>query len=337
MDFEKFLAQFGPEVREAFRAALRDIVDNAILAQVVNAIERNDVEAAFRALGISPPVFNPIISVLSQTVNQAGLMMMAQMPKYTTDSTGIKTMLRFNIRDPRAERWIKDQSGTLITNIEREIRDAVRNTMQAGLAEGRNPRSVALDIVGRIDPRSKSRVGGAVGLNNQQEAWSRSFRTKLLTRDPGYFDMKLRDKRFDGIVQRAIDEGKPLDRETVDKLVTRYRDNALRFRGEQIARTETHQAMMYGEWLSVSQSLEQTDLPPDATVKIWDSREDGRTRHSHVHMDGQTRKVNEPFVSPISGAKMMYPGDTSLGATGDEVIACRCRVIYKTDFFAGVT
>lgn len=45
----------------------------------------------------------------------------------------------------------------------------------------------------------------------------------------------------------------------------------------------------------------------------------------HVSADGQTVPLDEPFV--VSGQKMMYPMDMSLGATAGNVVNCRCSVV----------
>lgn len=334
---DKLLAGLEVEIQRAFREAIADVVDNVILKEVIEALQRRDVDAAFRALGVTPPVFNPIVSALRSALQQTGSLLMLQLPRYLVGSDGVKTMFRFNIRDERAENWLRQKSSGLITNIENDMRTTVRNTLQEGLAAGRNPRTVALDIVGRIDPKTGKREGGVIGLGEREEAWSRSARRKLLALDETYFDMGLRDKRFDGIVRKAIDTGKPLSTADVDKLVDRYRARALKLRGDTIGRTEAHEAMMYGEWLSNKQAVEAGNLREDAIQKVWDARNDDRTRHSHAEMDGQRVGINEPFVSPVTGAKFMFPGDRSLGAGGGEVIACRCRVRYDIDFLKGVT
>lgn len=333
---EALFDRLAPEVAKAFREAVQDVTDNVILRQVIEAVERNDIEGAFRALGFAEASFNGFLASIQSVFNSAGIATMAALPSYATGADGIKTKLRFNVRDPLAEQWLRDQSSGLITGIESDVRNAVRNTMQTGIAEGRNPRNVALDIVGRIDPQTGHREGGVVGLGEREELWSRNTRHKLITLDPSYFDMALRDKRFDATVKAAIDGGRALPAEAVDKLVDRYRVNALRHRGETIARTETLAALNKSEWLSIKQVIEQGNLTSEAVTKIWDDAGDNRVRHSHEQMDGQRRALDEPFVSPLSGARLMHPGDTSLGASGKEVIGCRCRVRYEVDWFAGV-
>jgi hypothetical protein len=333
-DLEALLKQLEPEVAKAFRAAIQDVTDNAILQQVIDAIERNDVDAAFRALGFSQASFNGFVASLQSVFQAGGAATMATFPKYVTGADGIKTMLRFNVRDPQAEKWLQEQSSRLIVEIEDDVRRAVRDTMTVGLEQGRNPRKTALDIIGRINRQTGHREGGVVGLGSREQYWARSAREKLLTLDKGYFELSLRDARFDATVAAAIDSGKPLSVETVDKLVDRYRANALRHRGEMIARTETLHGLNRSEWLSIKQAVDQGNLDENAVTRIWDSAGDNRVRPSHRALDGQRVKLDEPFVT-ATGARMMHPGDTTLGAPGKEVIGCRCRVRIDVDWFAG--
>ena len=57
----------------------------------------------------------------------------------------------------------------------------------------------------------------------------------------------------------------------------------------------------------------------------WVSTNDGRTRHSHVLLDGQTAEVDEPFKSELGD--IMYPGDPS--ADPANVYNCRCTIVAK--------
>lgn len=340
MDEQQFLdalAKYAPSIQRAFIDAVRNITDNVIIAQVTEALERGDVEAAWRAIGFQQAAFNGLIAEITATFEYGGMMMMANLPKFVTDiATGMRLPLRFNIRDMRAEEWLRRRSGELITEIERDTRDAVREAAAAGLEAGQNPRRTALDIVGRIDPQTGTRTGGLIGLNAQQRAWARSVRERLETLDEGYFELGLRDKRFDPTVRAAIDAKKPLPQETIDRLVERYKDIALQYRGEMIGRTETLASLARSEFESVMQALARSGLPYEAATKEWDSAGDNRVRPSHNALDKQRRRLDEPFVSPLTGARMLYPGDTSLGAGGKDVIACRCRVKYKIDFAYGV-
>ena len=61
--------------------------------------------------------------------------------------------------------------------------------------------------------------------------------------------------------------------------------------------------------------------------KSWLATIDGRTRHSHAMLDGQTADIDKPFK--VDGEEIMFPGDTS--APGYLVYNCRCTVIAAVD------
>lgn len=61
--------------------------------------------------------------------------------------------------------------------------------------------------------------------------------------------------------------------------------------------------------------------------KRWLATLDGRTRHAHAMLDGQTVDVNKPFK--VDGCELMYPGDSS--APGYLVYNCRCTQIAELD------
>lgn len=329
--FEKL----APQIAAAFREAVQDVVDNAILRQVVDAVEANDFERAWRALGYSPPVFNRLVLSIQEGFMSAGIATMQSFPRYIPTATGEKVPLRFDIRDPRAEQWLRDQSSSLITGIEDDMRNSVRNTLVVGMEEGRNPRSVALDIVGRLNQQTGKREGGVIGLGAREETWSRSARVKLSTLDETYFDLALRDKRFDTTVRRAIERGEKLPPDVVIKLVDRYRANALRHRGETVGRTEALAALNRSEYVATKQAFETGNIPQSAVKRIWDDAGDRRVRPEHHAMHGQSVGLDEAFVSP-TGARMMHPGDTSLGASGKDVIGCRCKVRTEVDWTVGL-
>jgi len=326
---------FVPDLRSAFFAAIQDITDTVIIAQLVEAIEAGDVERAFRLLGFSDAAMRPLTAAIERAFETGGVLTGRTFPKYLTTPSG-KAVFRFDVRNARAEAWLRDKSSSLVTAITDGARSNVQTALTVGMEKGLNPRVVALDIVGRVNPASGKREGGSIGLSANQELWVRSAQTKLENLDNGYFNMELRDKRFDRTVAAAIRDGKPLSRETVDKLVGRYRDAALKWRGDNIARTEAMQALNASEYEATRQAVDIGAVKKDAVQREWDDAGDGRVRPSHRKLNGQRVGLDEPFVSPLTGARMKHPGDTSLGAPTSEVAMCRCRVRSVIDWLSSL-
>jgi len=65
--------------------------------------------------------------------------------------------------------------------------------------------------------------------------------------------------------------------------------------------------------------------------KTWLAANNERTRLSHSLMNGQTVAHDEKFVSPVTGVKLMFPGDWNAegGDVGGEIYNCRCTLITK--------
>jgi hypothetical protein len=60
--------------------------------------------------------------------------------------------------------------------------------------------------------------------------------------------------------------------------------------------------------------------------KRWDSVGDNWVRAAHITADGQVVSMDQAFQ--VGGEQLMYPGDTSLGASVENVINCRCSATY---------
>ncbi|MGG1571607.1 phage minor head protein [Fictibacillus sp. NRS-1165] len=91
-------------------------------------------------------------------------------------------------------------------------------------------------------------------------------------------------------------------------------------RARTIARTEIISAGRSGQY--------HADVQSGMVIgKIWQSTLDQRTRKGHQEADQQVVRLNEPFsVANKEGQyeMLMFPGDTSLGSSPDNVIQCRC-------------
>lgn len=115
--------------------------------------------------------------------------------------------------------------------------------------------------------------------------------------------------------------------ESIAQLMTRvdqlYLKDIIPNRSETIARTEVIAASNLG---SVT-AAKATGLA--GLKKIWLATMDNRTRETHAVADGQEVGIDDSFI--VGGEKLKFPGDISEGATADEIINCRCTVIYRVD------
>lgn len=75
---------------------------------------------------------------------------------------------------------------------------------------------------------------------------------------------------------------------------------------------------------------EPVDEVPAGPTKSWVSMGDSRVRPHHMAADVDPQNegvpVDEPFI--VRGERLMYPGDSSLGASLDNVVNCRCSAVY---------
>lgn len=111
----------------------------------------------------------------------------------------------------------------------------------------------------------------------------------------------------------AIAEG-----ESVDQMTRRIRDGyqtISRRRARVIARTETISASNAGGRAGALAT--GLDLRRE-----WIATIDDRTRDTHLLVDGQQVPMETPYA--VGDSRMMFPGDTSLGADASEIIQCRC-------------
>ena len=331
----RMIDRFIPVIRDAFRAAIRDITDRAVLREMIRAIELGDPIRAFRATGFTEAALRPISAAIERAFEAGGILTASGFPNPLATPLGA-AVFRFDVRSASAEAWLRTHSSRLVTEMTTEALNGIRNTLTAGMTDGLNPRRVALDIVGRIDPTTGRRVGGIIGLTTGQQTWVARARTELQALDSAYFNRALRDRRFDGIVRQAIKTGQPLTSDQVDRLISRYADRVLAYRGEMIARTEALQSLNQAQYEAYQQAIDMGAISASAISKIWRTAGDGptpegRTRHTHWEMEGQRRDFEEAFVSP-AGGQMLYPGHIGLDAPAREIINCRCVVEYDVDW-----
>lgn len=63
------------------------------------------------------------------------------------------------------------------------------------------------------------------------------------------------------------------------------------------------------------------------TKKKWIDVGDKRERKTHLEVGGTTLSIGEPFS--VGDSLLQFPKDTSLGASADEIVNCRCSIQYS--------
>ena len=97
-------------------------------------------------------------------------------------------------------------------------------------------------------------------------------------------------------------------------------------RARSIARTEILTAQTTGQFGSDMKFAEEDLL----LGKVWrDSNDYPRVRDWHHHANGQFKEFYEPFI--VNGELLMYPRDSEMGASTNNVIQCRCtyQLLWK--------
>ena len=336
--FLKLLDDTWPSVRSEFVAAMRQARAGVDMKALEAAIARGDVDAAFRALRFDAADLFKTDTAITAAMTAGGNYQMGAF-QHATRRAPIpsRVVQSFGGRNERAERIARDLGARLVTEVVDDTRVLIAQTIRAGLEAGAGPRRTALDIGGRVV--NGTRQGGLVGLTSGQAGYVQNMRGEL--GNPvgmgNYFSRTRRDKRFDGIVRRAIADGKPVAQADIDRMAGRYSDRLLALRGETIARTETLKALNAGRQEALDQLIENpnNDVQAQDVVRAWDSTGDARTRETHAAADGQVVAQGEPFT--VGGASLMYPGDTSMGAPAEETINCRCYQDIRIDFLARLT
>lgn len=309
----KLLAKHDRAVQQAFEQAIKERRESINLRALAQAIESRDLGRAVEIAGITRADMFPFDQATRQAYYDGGRTVTEAAPAFAA-----RVALDGNA--PRAVAWAQEHVGGLITEIVNDQREAIRQIIATQVDVGRGPRQAAIAVRGQI------------GLTSQQAGFVANAQRQLADLDSGYFTRELRDRRFDSLVRKAIASGKPLSQVDIDRITGRYSERLLKHRAEVIARTESITALRAGRDEGLRQSIEAGAINPETVTRKWDATMDSRTRKDHQRADGlEVKGMEAPFVLE-DGSRLMYPGDTSLGASAAQTINCRCIQQYVVDY-----
>lgn len=336
--FEQLIAQLEPRVRIAFLAAVQDLRDHVDWRALIDALTRGDVNGAIAALNISPAAWTQYTTGITSVYLTAGT---ATASAIAGSAVGV----RFDMTNPRAERWIAENVATRVVGFTQEAIRVARDVIGAGYSVGAHPHTIAVDLVGRVV--GGRRTGGVIGLDGPR-AYRLSRVSIGMRTAEGVRDLVVRHDNGTLGLRYVVNKA------TQDRILRAYRDgtavperqrilseqqfaNALQLdRAQTVAETETGNAVMSArdeQWhqLAESQGLDRRDV-----IKTWQHRRGAARYHrpDHLAMSGiSVRGLDTPFVFP-DGTRMQHAHDPAGGAK--HVIRCGCDTTYRIDHTRGL-
>lgn len=189
---------------------------------------------------------------------------------------------RFDLTNPEAVRAAASQAAEAVIEVSASTRRSIREIIRRGQ-------------LGQLTVQQQARrIRDLIGLTERQTASVLNFEA--------------------GLVERGI-TGAELERRVLKKY-----QQTLRRRASTISRTENIRAANLGQQNLWSQAADQGLIDRDTAMRRWIITPGDRTCPICIPMDGQSRPLNEPFVSPFNGASTMVPPIHP---------ACRCAIALE--------
>lgn len=197
----------------------------------------------------------------------------------------------FDIFNPRVMDWISSHTGELITNITAETQAAVQVAARQLFESGESTRWMADQIIDRI------------GLTSKQQVAVENYRKSLLDT--------------------------PLKPGQLDKNVGFYRKKLLRFRAENIARTETVNAAAQGQQLAWEQGVASGNLDARRFEVRWSTSPNDACEIC-IGRNGARRPINGRYPGGF-GPPTAHPQCRCV-----EVLVERKSATPQRDFFSNI-
>ena len=262
------------------------------LAELERAILARNVDQAIEAIGLEP-VVNALHQVQTSTApirTTAWDAALDELPRTIQRQPLVALSFEAAAADrPEVMDAIRRQDLRRIQDIRRETEQAIRDTLVRGLETGTPPRELARAI------------RPVIGLNRRQAAALEAFRRRL--------------------------EAEDLDPATIERRVERQSQRGVALRAENIAITETFQAINDGKRAQWQRLVASGDLQSNQWEQEWITADDERTCPQCAPFHGERAPIGGTFTagSDLSSGPPLHP-------------RCRCiaRLVLK-GFRAGET
>ena len=197
-----------------------------------------------------PEDFEPAFGDVKTAAHKGGLIQLEALPP------NINANLRFDLSNPRIERYMNTRAGEMIKYVGDDAKATVRMAVQESFSKALTPREVA------------SRIKGSIGLLPRHVTAVANFRDSLIA------------------------EGRAPAQ--VEKLAAAYEARLLDYRLRMIARTETRLAVNYGQLSVWREGIAQGLIDPATAGKRWVV--DGNPCDTCTAMDGVVVGIDDAWI-----------------------------------------
>ena len=341
--FAQLIAELQPEIKRGFVASVTDLSAQVDWRRLLENLEAGNIEGAIAALNISPAAWSEYSASVTNAYATSGSAVAAQIQQAGIGSIGT----RFNMTNPRAEAWMRENVGGSITGFVREQIEVARTVIAEGYAAGKGPRNIGTDLVGRVERPGGARQGGVMGLDAPRDQRLRKVvdgmqtpegvQSLVIKHQNGNLSLRYKvNKSTANRILSAYRKGEAVPEAQRLTSERKYRNALLQARGDTVAQTETANAVLAARDEEWRQVMESEGIQPNQILKTWRHAR-GVTiyhREDHLAMSGTTvRGIDTPFQFP-DGVRMQYAHDPAGGAKHN--VNCACSVDYQVDRTGGL-
>lgn len=263
-------ASLSPDLARRILAAFKAIADSLTDAELIRFIESGQADRILDE-ALLDRAFQPVRSELVKETEGAVRYFARDLPKAgRIDGT---LAISFDVLNPRVLDAIRQLDSKVVTTLKDDARQVVREAVERGLSEGKNPTAIAREI------RS------TVGMSPAQAKAVANYRAELESGKRG-LQRQLRDRRFDKAA---------LTPERIDRMVNSYEKRMTAYHAETVSRTATLDSLKLGQKLSVEDAVAKGIYDPSRLVKRWVTVGDDRVRDEHVAMNGEVVPWDQPY------------------------------------------
>lgn len=343
--FNLLVRDLEPGVRDAFYAVVDNLRSGVDWKALLAALQTGDVEGAVAALRLQPEAFHDLATAMTGAYASGGAMAATTI----SGPGGARTLFRFNMKNPVAEQWIRNEVGDrIVGNLIPETVAVVRSVIEQGYSRGEHPFTIALDIAGRVQGKGSlaRRAGGILPLDGPRAARlhavtvgmrsAEGVRGLVVMGEDGVLTTRYKvNAATKQRIMSAYRNGTAVPEAQRAVSEVQYSNLLLKARADTIARTETGQAVMSGRYEAWRQAAAAEGYDDTAISKTWRHGSSSKmARPDHIAMNGKTvQGLYTPFVFP-DGTMKQHALDGMGGAKHD--INCGCGTDFRLDRSRGL-